>query len=337
MKDWELNWLLKSPAFGRVNSIARQLRNDSVAGWMDEMASRLLNQHSSVEDVKASTNVTAGHTVESFVEDLRKRVGLDLLEKTAARSDSEFAAIHPEKLLYEPADQAKQARAKLEQLRAILQALVEGISPDSPPDDKKPIPVPAHVRAAAQAAKAVMFDHALASQVLDARKTIESAGTKLMEAVIKDGRNPESMTKTEALVADIMVEADHCLRLLGRVSKHDSMEDLKATATIPFSKTADQEHKKELTEMIQFLRTYHLRPTHAMKEPEALFFELKSKFGTDIVQEIGRDTIMKMINRLREEMKEPMLSENLPDYDGSPMQLRDDPEAANKGGPKGQR
>ena len=348
MKNFELNWILNSPAFSRTNSYARELRGHSTAGWMESMLERIVNQGSSVEDVKASTSATAGHSVESFVDELRKRVGLDSLSKTAA-DNPDFKAYDPHNHDNDPQNQSKSVKDRFFTLAAAVKDLLAGKSLDGPPSEgpseEKPkmAELPLHVRTtASQILNLVSSSWESNTHVNELRDRLDTTGEGFAKAIQdlqknrgNGGAGEPTMTPEENFIADVLFEVSHGLEVLARTAKQDAMPGIPDTAPktsaakIPLSKTSDEEKadpKKTLAEMGQYLKTYHLRPTHAMKEPEALFFELKNKFGIDVVQELGRDSIMELIEKLREEMKEPSMSENLPKYDGSPMQLREEPE-----------
>lgn len=342
VKDWELNWLLNSPAFNRTNATARQLRNENTASWMDEMLRRIVDPNSSVEDAKASTSATAGHSVESFVEDLRKRVGLDALGKLAAVDNPDHAAYNPHKHEADPQKQALEVQERFKLLAETLRDLLGNPSKQKPepvdaggkvlePVPKRKQPLSQHVNQAAVALLELIGSKSPSNtyvhqQLVELDKVRANFVSKLPDS-------PEKFTPEETLVADVMMEVKHGLEVLARVATPDAMQGV-ASIHVPLRKTAldppeekpEIDKKKVLAEMVQFLKTYHLKPSHAMKQPEALFFELKEKFGTEVVQEIGRDQIMELIGQLKKEMKEPSMIEGLPEYDGSPIQLRDEPE-----------
>lgn len=316
------------------------MRSNNVASWMDEMLQRLVTQNGSVEDAKASTDATAGHSVESFVSELRKRVGLDGLEKVAVENP-DFAHVAPGRSAGDPERQVKEIRERFKLLQIQLDDLLGK-------PGESPIKRQQHVRDAGERLKRLLNqsrDETSNSYLNELRRAAEEVSEKF-GAVFTDGAELEP---DEAAIVDILDEIKHGLTVLARNAKPDTMVDLdlvpksqgksapvlaaSAAPMVPLQKrsksTVEDEptdKKKILAEMIQYLKTYHLRPTHAMKEPEALFFELKDKFGVNIVQEIGRGKIMEIIDYLREEMKEPSMSDGLPKYDGSPMPLRDESE-----------
>lgn len=352
MKPFELEWLLKSPAFNRTNSTARQLRNDSLASWMDEMLARsIAPKQDSVEDFRVSTNAAAGHTVESFVEQLRQRVGLDLIEKVA----SEMIQQQP----YSEEHLRERALERLGILTQGLKAMLAGhpVDQDLPEKSKeapqKPVKLEAHVSDAAYGLISAISQQATSNTALNATlKQIDTLGNKLTKSIegLQKQRGANSsgapqLTKEEEFVFEALLEAEENIKVLARSATMDAMPGIssapeppkEASKRIPLSKSANDEAKnakKVLTEMAAFLKTYHLRPTHALKEPEALFFELKTKFGVDTVQQIGREPIMEMIERLRKEMEEPHVADNLPAYDGAPMQLKEEPEKPSEQKPK---
>lgn len=83
----ELNTLLSSPALAKFQGMetARMWRNEVNAGWIDSLAERL-NRGVSVDGTPQLVNEKTGkiHTVESMVEELRERVKLDTITKSAA-------------------------------------------------------------------------------------------------------------------------------------------------------------------------------------------------------------------------------------------------------------
>src|SRR3989338_8479326 len=94
MKDFELNHVLAG--FARDNVVARNWRGESGVGNLEADFMRIYTGRDADEDVKSVAAVTAGHDVESFVSELKKRVGLEALSKTASKIPLHKTAKKPE-------------------------------------------------------------------------------------------------------------------------------------------------------------------------------------------------------------------------------------------------
>jgi hypothetical protein len=82
----ELKSILSSPSLKRYTAVeyAQEARNEKRANWLDSFAERLHGKINTVDSPNLINQKTGKiHTVESMVEELRERVKLDTLKKSA--------------------------------------------------------------------------------------------------------------------------------------------------------------------------------------------------------------------------------------------------------------
>lgn len=105
----------------------------------------------------------------------------------------------------------------------------------------------------------------------------------------------------------------------------------KASVKIPLSKFAVETPIPTLTpelaaDMQTYLTNYHLKPSHGQLGAEACYDALKEKYGAEKVSAIGRDSLMKLIEKARADTAEPNIIDSLPQYNGQPIPLKEESE-----------
>lgn len=123
----QIQWWLQSGSFGLVNNDgARRLRNEKQADWLEEVCRRLYTGRDSVEeDAKPASTAAAGHTVESMVEELAQRVGLQGLEKQAEQGATKTASVKiPLSKAAQQSDAPKKNKSPEQLLREMKQYLI---------------------------------------------------------------------------------------------------------------------------------------------------------------------------------------------------------------------
>lgn len=77
-----------------------------------------------------------------------------------------------------------------------------------------------------------------------------------------------------------------------------------------------------LGEMADHILRHHIRPNHGQSSIPALYEALKDQFDIEGVEKAGgKDRIIDMLEKLRQENQKPNLADALPTYDGSPLQI----------------
>lgn len=149
--------------------------------------------------------------------------------------------------------------------------------------------------------------HSVESMVAELRKRVQ------LDAIHKEAGSPlnEALNKLEARQQLNAVEKKALFSALQRP---------------PLSyKKAERDPQELLDQMADYALRHHIKPSHGHTPPEALYEDLKDRFGIDGVQAVGgREKIIEMLRGLREEHQTPSMAEQMPVYDGSPIPLRND-------------
>jgi len=94
---------------------------------------------------------------------------------------------------------------------------------------------------------------------------------------------------------------------------------------LSYKQAGDVDGEKILASMEDYILRHHVRPSRGHTPAEALYESVKDQFGIEGVTAAGgREVIIKMLRRLREENEAPNAADALPTYDGTPSPLKYD-------------
>lgn len=138
------------------------------------------------------------------------------------------------------------------------------------------------------------------------RHTVESMVSELRNRVQLDAINKEG----EQVPFD------------GALGK-DALLSAASMPPLSYKKADDNQHLLE--SMKDYILRHHVMPSRGQTPPEALYEVLKDQFGIESVHRVGgREKLMDMLSKLRDDNRTPSAAEGLPTYDGSPMAVRYD-------------